>query len=201
MKRLLLIGGAAGAGKTTTARAVAKTLGAGWLQTDSMWIAMRQALPPGSPDRDALEIDTHIRSGNSSPDELVTQHMAAAEVICRALPPVLEFELQTHDTLVCDGVWLLPSFAAGLSPDGIAVRFVLIHEPEAHEVKRAMRSRSTRPATTSWQARGAEMSWLFGNHLQSQAIEFGLPVVAARPRETLLHRVLAATEPDRLIHS
>jgi adenylate kinase family enzyme len=40
-QRLILIGGSAGTGKTTVARGLASRLGAGWLQVDTVWLAMQ----------------------------------------------------------------------------------------------------------------------------------------------------------------
>lgn len=42
-RRLILVGGSAGSGKTSVARTLAGDLGAGWLQLDTVWIAMKAA--------------------------------------------------------------------------------------------------------------------------------------------------------------
>jgi predicted ATP-dependent serine protease len=44
-RRLLLIGGAAGIGKSTVAHTLATRHDAAWLQLDTLWIAMRDAVP------------------------------------------------------------------------------------------------------------------------------------------------------------
>lgn len=100
MSRLVLIGGTAGTGKSTAARAVAGRLGAAWLQLDTLWIATRDAAPAGSDERLRLDIDSRIRSRTDPLDELVQHHIAASAAVCAALPHALAFELQTHPVVV-----------------------------------------------------------------------------------------------------
>ena len=47
-RRLVLIGGSAGSGKTTVAQTLAAELGAGWLQLDTVWLALKAAAGAGS---------------------------------------------------------------------------------------------------------------------------------------------------------
>lgn len=189
--RLLLIGGSSGAGKTTVARRLATSLGAGWLQVDTIWIALRAAAQPGTPEHAAFDIDRRIKSGEEPADMLVAAHLLACELVCRTLPDVLAFELRTHRTVVADGAWLTPPFMASFRPEQVDVSAVVIHEPEQAEVLRAMRTRSPFPSTMPWQRRGAEVSWRLGDRLASQARELGVPVVPARPRSELLERASA----------
>jgi 2-phosphoglycerate kinase len=196
MRQLYLIGGAAGAGKTTTGRALSRRLDADWLQVDSIWVAVAEALPPGHPAREALELDKAIRSTEYSAADLMAVQTAAAESICAILPRVLDFEIRAYDRVIADGAWLLPEFMAGLQLPETTIRAAIIYEPEAAEVKRAMRSRSSTAATSPWQAALAEMSWLYGNWLEAKSARFGIPVVAARPRGSLVHRVATSLGLD-----
>ena len=45
-RRLLLVGGSAGSGKSTVARSLASRLGAGWLQLDTIWVAEPEGTEP-----------------------------------------------------------------------------------------------------------------------------------------------------------
>lgn len=131
----------------------------------------------------------------ATPEALTRQHIAAGEVVCRGLEAAILFELRTaHDTLVVDGAWLLPAWVAGLRvPDvEVQVHAAIIHEPDAAEVKRAMRARTPAPATLPHQRTNAAVSALYGDWLRAEALAHNLPVVAARPRETLQARVAAA---------
>jgi 2-phosphoglycerate kinase len=197
-KRLYLIGGSSGAGKTTAAARLARTTGWRWVQADTVWRALAAVLPPESPEGRALQVDEAIREGTKTAEALVEQHIAASEVVCRAMTAAIFFELRTTcDALIVDGSWLLPAWMAGLAFPGLSVevRPVLIHEPDQLEVKAAMRARSPFPATLPRQELGARVSALYGDWLRHEAADRGIPVVAARPRESLAERVAAALGP------
>src|SRR4029450_12401469 len=96
-RRLLLVGGSAGSGKSTVARSLASQLGAGWLQLDTVWVALKAAAGPGTPPSDELAIDQRMADGNDSDEAIRAAHVTAAETICWVLPEVFAFELATHD--------------------------------------------------------------------------------------------------------
>ncbi len=191
-RRLFFIGGATAAGKTTTARALSRELGAGWLQVDTVWLALKAAFPEGSPERTLLSLDEHARLESTTADELCAQHIAASRFICDALPAAIDHQRSTHRTLVVDGAWLVPAFVADIKRSDSAADGVFIHEPEAAEVKQAMKTRRGVSTTLPWQRRGAAAWWRYGEWLAAEARSAGLPIVAARPRETLQERVRAA---------
>lgn len=190
-RRLLLVGGSAGAGKTTVARALARELQAGWLQLDTLWIAAQDAVQKDSATYRALRVDEFIKNSAAPIEELVARHVEASRLVCKMLPRALQFELQTHETLVADGAWLLPEFVATLTFEDAAVAAVFIHEPEFEEVRRTMDARREVKMVAPWHERSAHVSWSYGNYLADEAVRLGLPVVSARPRETLLARVRA----------
>jgi 2-phosphoglycerate kinase len=192
-RRLLLIGGAAGTGKSTVARTLATRLNAAWLQLDTLWIAMRDAAPPNSKDRALLDIDQRIRAQDEPAEALLDHHIAASEAVCAALPHALAFELQTHPTLVADGAWLLPEFAAQLHLDDVSIRSVFLHESDPEQVARAMSARRGVPMVAAWHAEGARLAWMYGNWLADEAGRLALPVVSSRPYATAADRLLALT--------
>ena len=194
-KRLYLIGGSSASGKTTTARMLRAELRTGWLQADTIWKAIAATQPEGSSIRIALEVDEAIRQGTQSPEQLLNQHVWASAAICPALKAAIFFELRTtYDTLVVDGAWLLPSWMATLRFDDLEVdvRSVILNEPDGLEVKRAMLARSGVEATLPRQRLGGLVSSMYGDWLRDEAAAHGVPVVEARPRETLLARVKVA---------
>ncbi len=187
-RRLILIGGSAGTGKTTTARAIAAEIGAGWLQLDSVWIALLDGAS-GESERDLLDIRARVRDGHESAEDLVGHVSAAAAAVCRVLPSVLAFELDAHETLVADGAWVLPEFVAGLDLPDTAVSAVYLHEPDLGALERFMGSRREGAAPKPWHEKGARLAWLYGNWLVDQAKQLGQIVVPAQPFANLPDRV------------
>ena len=85
------------------AKALAHELDAGWLQLDSIWLAMKVAAGEGTPAQDVLDIDRRMRREEEADDDVLAAHVAASGEVCRALPAVLGLELQAHERLVVDG--------------------------------------------------------------------------------------------------
>jgi 2-phosphoglycerate kinase len=190
-RRLLLVDGSAGTGKSTVARAVATRMGAAWLQLDTLWIVMRDAAPRDSEERRRLDIDRRIREQAESADTLLPHHVAASATVCAALPHALAFELQTHPIVVADGAWLLPDFVSGLELADVNITSVFLHESDHGELERAMSSRRDVAMVAPWHAESVRLAWLYGNWLADEARAASLPVVASRPYETAPDRVLA----------
>jgi 2-phosphoglycerate kinase len=190
-RRLLLVGGSAGTGKSTAAQTVATRMGAAWLQLDTLWIVMHDAAPRDSEERRRLDIDRKIREQAEPAETLLAHHIAASAFVCAALPHALAFELQTHPIVVADGAWLLPDFAGGLELADVDIASVFLHESDHGALDRAMASRRDIAMVAPWHAESVRLAWLYGNWLADQARAASFPVVAARPYETAPDRVLA----------
>ena len=185
--RALLIGGSAGAGKTTCGIAIARRLGVDCFQFDAVWRALQRVTSP----------ETHAAlhrfpSHGKEPVEVEAWRDGMIETSA-ALEPALRAVIQHHGStghpVVIEGAWLLPSFAAAL--DG-GVRALFIHEPDPAEVLTAMMTRSRWPTPTDRQRQIARGSWAYSVWLAEECQRLGMPLVAARPRETQVERLLAA---------
>ncbi len=196
-RRLLFIGGSAGAGKSTAAKAISREPGVGWLQADTIWVAAHDIVGKDSTDYALLRVDEAVRDPLRSPGDLLKQHIAVSRRICTWLPRAIEFELLTHRTLIVDGAWLLPEFLAGFALDGVEVSSAIIHEADREALQAAMRARSGLKMVAPHHDAGARLSWEYGNWLAAEAEPVGVPVVTARPRETLLDRLRDALEFSR----
>jgi 2-phosphoglycerate kinase len=191
-KRLFLVGGSAGAGKTAVARALAADLGAGWLQLDTVWIAMKAAAGRGTPEFDRLDVAGRMSRGHESDEELLAAHIAASEAVCKVLPEVLAFELDARPVMVADGAWLLPSFVAGLRLPGTEVRCVFLRHADVDGVAAALAPRLEGRAPQARHHRMNRLSWQYGAWVSEQAAACGLPVLDSLPFTTLADRARAA---------
>ena len=82
-RRLFLVAGSAGSGKSTLANALAHELDAGWLQLDSIWLAMKVAAGEDTPARYVLDIDRRMRREDEA-DEDVLAAMSPRRARCVA---------------------------------------------------------------------------------------------------------------------
>jgi 2-phosphoglycerate kinase len=193
-RRLFLIAGSAGSGKTTLARSLARELDAGWLQLDSIWLAMKVAVGVGTPAYNVLDIDRRLGADDETDESVLTAHIAGSEEVCRALPTVLTLELQTHEQLVMDGAWLVPSFVAGLSLPDVDVQAVYVVHRTLEDVETALiPRRGGRPLEDRHRLMNRRI-FQYGAWLADQARVHDLPVVDALPFESLLRRAKLALD-------
>jgi 2-phosphoglycerate kinase len=191
-RRLFLVAGSAGSGKSTLAKALARELDAGWLQLDSIWLAMKVAAGEGTPARDILDIDRRMRREDKADDEVLSAHVAASGEVCRALPAVLRLELEAHVRLVVDGAWLLPSFVTELELPDTDVRAVyIVQRTEADVEATLIPRRGGLPLEDRHRLMNRRI-FQYGAWLADEARAHDLPVVEALPFESLLDRARAA---------
>jgi 2-phosphoglycerate kinase len=191
-RRLILVGGSAGSAKTTVARALADESGAGWLQLDTLWIAMKAAVGRGSSAFTVLDIAGRMRRGGDSDEELLAAHVAASDAVCAVLPEVFAFELDTRGVLVADGAWLLPSFIAELVLPDTDVRSVFLQHADVDGVAAALAPRLDGRPPEERHLRMNRQIWQYGDWLSAQAKVYDLPVLDPLPFSTLTDRVRGA---------
>ena len=191
-RRLILVGGSAGSGKTTVAQTIASDLDAGWLQLDTVWIAMKAATRHGSPEYSLLNVDDRMRRGGDSDDELLAAHVAASEAVCAVLPEVFAFELETRPVLVADGAWLLPSFVAGLGVPNADVCSVFLQHADVDGVAAALAPRLRGRPAQERHVRMNRQIWQYGAWIREQARAHDLSVLDPLPFATLADRARVA---------
>ena len=191
-RRLFLVAGSAGSGKSTLAKALARELDAGWLQLDSIWLAMKVAAGEGTPARDILDIDRRMCREDEADDEVLAAHVAASGEVCRALPAVLRLELEAHERLVVDGAWLLASFVTGLELPDTEVRAVYVVQRTEADVEAALIPRRGGLPLEDRHRLMNRRIFQYGAWLADEARAHDLPVVDALPFESLLDRARAA---------
>jgi 2-phosphoglycerate kinase len=191
-RRLFLVAGSAGSGKSTLAKALAHQLDAGWLQLDSIWLAMKVAAGEGTRARAILDIDRRMRWEDEADDDVLIAHIAASGEVCRALPTVLGLELQAHERLVVDGAWLLPSIVTKLKLPDTEVRAVYVVQRTEADVEAALIPRRGGLPLEDRHRLMNRRIFQYGAWLADEARAHDLPVVEALPFESLLDRARAA---------
>ncbi len=115
----------------------------------------------------------------------------------QALAPGLEAVIANHlemrTPVVLEGDFIAPALAAqtslaGLPNDG-QVRAVFLHEPDEAQLVANFLQREPAEGLQTTRAR---VSALYGAWLKQEAERYGLPLVTARPWETVFERVVAA---------
>jgi 2-phosphoglycerate kinase len=181
---VLLLGGSSGVGKSTVAPEVARRLGAAWLMVDDLRLALE-------------------RSGVAIPDSTRVEEVdgpgglvEVGEAVASAIEVVIENHVDERIPVVIEGDGILPSiFERGPVRERAAggrVRAVFLYEedPEALRVNLLARGRDGWREDLGWYARRSarHSAWL-----RREAERRGLPTLAARPRETLVERILVAS--------
>jgi 2-phosphoglycerate kinase len=189
---LLLIGGAAGTGKTSVASRVAHHFAIGMGAVDDFQIVLERMT---TPDQQPV---IHFWRTQPDPDrlsakEIMRQGLELARVMSTGLEAVIADHLKTQLPIVLEGDFIAPALAAqtsfGGEPNDGRVRAVFLYEPDEGQI---LRNFSDREPEAGAQSRRARVSWLQGQWLESECGERGLPILAARPWETLFDRILEA---------
>jgi len=181
---VLLIGGPSGIGKTTVAAQVARRLGVPWLMVDDLRLALE-------------------RSGVAIPDSMGVERFDGAgglvdigEAVAPAIEVVIENHVDQRMPVVIEGDGILPSLfereSVRVRAGSGGVRAVYLTEPDAE----ALHANLVARGADWWRAdlkAYARRSAAYGEWLKEEAKRRDLPVVASRPWETLVERVLDAT--------
>ena len=183
--RVLLLGGAANVGKTTTARELAARCGASVLPVDTIWYALKAATDPASYPELHYFDPPDSEWERLGAEHWCERHIRSAKAISLAVEPVIEYYVSKRWPVIVEGAWITPADAARWSLEYEGLQAVFIHEGE--DLRSYLDAR-WEPHT---EHRG-ETFWLFGNWLREQALANGLAVVNARPHASLAERVLAA---------
>lgn len=181
---VLLIGGPSGIGKTTVAAQVARRLDVPWLMVDDLRLAL-------------------MRSGVAIPDnphaeafDPVNGLVAVGEAVAPAIEVVIENHVDQRIPVVIEGDGILPSLFERDSVRARAtngcVRAVYLTESDADALYANLVARGADGwrGDLRWYAR---RSVAYGEWLRAEAERRGLPTVPARPWETLVDRILAAS--------
>lgn len=189
---LLLIGGASCSGKTTVASRLAHHFEIGIGSVDDFQIILERMTTPEQ------QPVLHFWRTQADPDvlsaeEIMRQGLEVAELMSSGLEAVIAEHLKTEVPILLEGDFIAPALAGRASfcgvPNGGRVRAVFLYEPDEGQI---LRNFFNREPAAGEQAKRARVSWLQGEWLDRECRRRGIPIVAARPWETLFDRILAA---------
>ena len=109
---VLLLGGAANVGKTTTARDLAARCGASVLPVDAIWHALKAATDPASyPELHYFDPpDSEWRRLGA--EYWCERHIRSADAISSAMDAIIEYYVSERWPAIVEGAWITPADAA-----------------------------------------------------------------------------------------
>lgn len=190
--QVLLLGGASGTGKTAVSYRLARHFGVGLTEVDDFQVLLETMTTPEQ--QPALHFwRTHPAPHTLSADEIFTQGLQIGRVMAPGLEAVIANHLESDAPVVLEGDFIHPAVAARASyagqPNDGRVRGVFLHEPDEQQLVANYLQRE--PAAGPQTVR-ARVSWLYGRWLKAECERLGVPMLAARPWETVMERVLHA---------
>ncbi len=109
------------------------------------------------------------------------------------LEAVIANHLESQTPVMLEGDFIHPALAAQTAfaglPNAGQVRAIFLDEPEEQQL---IANFTQREPDGGIQTTRARVSWLYGQWLIDEARRFGLPVLASRPWDTTLDRIVAA---------
>ncbi len=196
---VLLIGGPSGVGKTIAAERLGRHSGVPWLQVDDLRLALQFSGATLPHNTAALYFFLQTPDvWRLPPERLRDGLIAVGEVMAPAIEIVIANHVDSPAPLVIEGDGILPSLCSRpLVRDRITgghVRMVCVVEPDETVIFANMlaRSRGIAGVPEADLRAEARSKWLFGEWLAREASQHAVPLVAARPWDTLPERIVAA---------
>ncbi len=197
--RVLLIGGSSGVGKTVVTQALARHFGVSYLLVDDVRLALQAFTTVEQyPDLHYFVADPGVweQSAGAQRDGLIR--------VGEALVPSLAIIAAHHvvvagaGPLIIEGDGITPLLAAKrdfpgqehspslMIADQVCSLFVIEPEEDAILANMCGRGRGFDQRTLDEQQTQARASWLYGQWLQTEAAQRGLPIIFSRPWDTLV---------------
>jgi 2-phosphoglycerate kinase len=198
---VLLIGGISGSGKTTVAKQLGLRLGLPWLQVDDLRLALQWSqvtLPQRTKD---LYFFLGPNVWQLTPEHLCASLIAIGEVLSPAIEIVVENHLDTAAPIIIEGDAILPSLLIRsalqkhMHNKQIHTVFLIESEEENIFTNIQERGRGTTERTEKELRTEARAKWLYGQWLAQEAQRLQLPILEARPWESLSDRILNMNFP------
>ncbi|MEV0258779.1 AAA family ATPase [Streptomyces sp. NPDC050732] len=186
---ILLIGGASGVGKSRLAARLAGVHSAFVVEFDDVVEAV-QAITTAEQHPGLHHFDGAGDAADLSADRVLELQIATARALEPAVLGVVRNRLTVDVPAVVEGDYLTPAAAARAIREGSArgrrVRAVFVHEGDPERIALNYASREPEHGV---QRERAEISAAYSHRLSREAALHSLPVVDARPWDTLVSRI------------
>jgi 2-phosphoglycerate kinase len=179
---LILIGGAAGVGKSRLAHALARRTASTVAQVDDMQTAIEELVPPERLPEYFVPSTTYLRT--DSPEEINGAIEKIAAFFAPAVIAAIANRIESGTSTVFEGDWISPETAAQARTLRVSSLFLLASEDEirANFLQRDGDEQHGR----------AKVSATRSLRLADRCRELGIATVNARPFDTLLSRACGA---------
>src|SRR5687768_7833268 len=189
---VLLIGGASGTGKTSISYRLAQYFGVGITEVDDFQVILEHMTTPEQ--QPVLHYWRTLPEGvHLTPEEIVTHTLKVCRVMAPAIELVIANHLESHAPIVLEGDFILPELAAQETfrdmPNEGRVRGLFIDESDEAQIVQNYLQREPDQGPQTYRAR---VSVLYNQWLKQEAESLDVPVIPARPWETIFERILAA---------
>jgi 2-phosphoglycerate kinase len=190
--QVLLLGGASGTGKTAVSYRLAHYFGVGLTEVDDFQALLERMTTPEQ--QPVLHFwRTHPAPDQLSATEIFEQGLEVGRVIASGLDAVIANHLEEQTPVVLEGDFIHPALAAQKTFSGISnngqVRAVFLYEDDEQQL---LANFLQREPESGPQVVRARVSWLYGQWLKQEAQRYNLPVLPARPWDTIFERMIAA---------
>lgn len=183
---VLLVGGAAGTGKTNISYHLARYFDIGITEIDDIHTALATLTTPEQ--QPILHYwETQPDAVTMSAKEILELHISVARVLQPALKAVIANHIEEKTPVVLEGDYLLPELLDSATFDANRVRAVFLYEPDEGQIVQNFLLREPEEGEQTGRAR---VSWLFGKWLKEACERCGVAALSARPWESLLERVV-----------
>jgi 2-phosphoglycerate kinase len=185
------LGGPSGTGKTAVSYRLARYFEIGITEVDDFQVLLERMTSPEQ--QPVLHFwRTHPSPDQLSAEEIMEQGLKVGQVMALGLEAVIANHLESGTPIVLEGDFIQPSLAAQTTFAGIPnagrVRAVFLYEAEERQLLANFLQREPQHGP---QATRARVSWLYGKWLTQEAERHGIPVLSARPWDTLFARIVA----------
>ncbi len=192
---ILLIGGASGVGKSSVSYRLAQHFGVALLEIDDFHLILEHMTTPQQ--YPALHFwGTHPDPASLPPEQLANKAVEISLELQPALEIVIANHLESNRPAVLDGDFMLPALAVqqayGAYENNGRVKAIFIDEQDEDQI---VRNYGLREPEAGAQTKRARVSKLHNDWLKREASQLNVPVIAARPWDTLFERILAALAP------